>query len=407
MNMATINSVAIATTLLLVFASLAAAQGTTADGVMQIFEAGRGGTAGPILREGLVFCPTTFAGGFSVKCFASAGPVRFVVNNDTLTTENVTPFYIVGNSGDFVNPWSSYPSIAEITCRLPNGVINTVQVIFSCDLITPSPMADMAMMATTPEPVSVPDMVPNPFPTPPSRPMATVTPKPLTEPLILPMLSAPTPTPVVDFTLAAVPTPVNVAAAPITVPIVSSAPAQMDAPVQDRANCVIIKATDYIPPMTEGWVKEKDCVTFRKNGASSMEADAGTSILSYLFVSPSTSKFAVTLDTTTSGEAHNSVYLQIAGGFELWRDMQMTTASGFVKAFSDTAGRSIAAYSVDEAPHTFVTAVPLRSGNENIIVVGARSTRVSVHRVIMWPCEGTNCDASSAEWKKMRNTCSS
>lgn len=155
-----------------------------------------------------------------------------------------------------------------------------------------------------------------------------------------------------------------------------------------------------------GWTATKDGVTYREDDPFAGTVPAGTSPLRYMFVAPTTGRFAITVDMTTrGGTEHNDIFLKMFGGFQLWRKGAMRKADGYVKAYHNANGRSIAAYSVDNEAHSFATGNPLRSGKDVLITVGARSTKVTVHRIFMWPCADKTCDSGTPEWRMMYNMC--
>lgn len=186
--------------------------------VLVVYEAGMDGAVGPVLSDGMVYCPDEYEAGFSIFCnpaadvAAQVSTVEFYVNGVFVRREHVSPYTIASNGGTQVEPWTDYERFAagaRIECRPDVGESTTVNVMFSCD-ISASPAAmpmvtDPIVPTTMTEPFDAPasttvPMDDNPAPEPAfeprefpreltTSPALDPTPNPSTSPLAPPMTS--------------------------------------------------------------------------------------------------------------------------------------------------------------------------------------------------------------------------
>lgn len=102
---------------------------------LQIYAAGAGGKAGPVLRKTDKFCPKTFTNGFSVFCKGAATStkqVTFSVNGKDVRVERYLPYAIVGDYKGNARPWKDYPREATIKCSTDSYDSVEVTVRFEC-----------------------------------------------------------------------------------------------------------------------------------------------------------------------------------------------------------------------------------------------------------------------------------
>lgn len=71
----------------------------------------------------------------------------------------------------------------------------------------------------------------------------------------------------------------------------------------------------------------------------------------------------------------------------------------YIKAYHNAAGRNANVCSVDADCHGISITPSLVQGQQYTIIVGARSTDLLIHNILMFPCEGTECNA----WSGVRN----
>ncbi len=177
-----------------------------------------------------------------------------------------------------------------------------------------------------------------------------------------------------------------------------------------RDGCVIIKAGDYSRGLTPGWTREVDgSLTYRKKDPYGGVERAGTSVLEYSFMVPWMSQYAVTLDMTTRDYTeHNDVFVRFeyGGGLMLAKTGSLRYGGAdYLKAYHNKKGRSTEAFSIDNNAHSFFTKAMLPPGLKLRITIGARSTQVTLHRIVLFPCKGSQCMAHSAYWQTMAAKC--
>lgn len=173
----------------------------------------------------------------------------------------------------------------------------------------------------------------------------------------------------------------------------------------DDTGCVVMQALDTT--LSAGWTADHvDGVTFNARNRSKELTRAGLSPLLYSFVPPITARYAFVVDLTTRGRADfNDIYAQFTpGGWEARRGTNSTVLRGWVKGFQSqfTRGAWIAT-SVDHRPHSMSTNRVLDAGTEYVVQIAGRSNDVTVHRIIMFPCEGEGCDRK--KWRSKQETC--
>lgn len=77
----------------------------------------------------------------------------------------------------------------------------------------------------------------------------------------------------------------------------------------------------------------------------------------------------------------------------------------FHKAYHNQNGRAIEAKTVDYNGHSFSTISKLEPGVKYYITVGARSTKVTIHNIVLFPCSERQCNAFEWHWKDTVKTC--
>ena len=128
----------------LVLVSLANGQGY---GNIYIVEAGVNGTVEPMQANGTtVFCPTKYTGGFNIECThpLDKQTIEFYVGDKRIHVEKEAPYYLGGNNGANVLPWTQWKkyvdakNILTLTCIAPNQdkvlTNHTAEIQFACPL---------------------------------------------------------------------------------------------------------------------------------------------------------------------------------------------------------------------------------------------------------------------------------
>lgn len=100
---------------------------------LYLYTAGSNPTFKLALQDDMTICPDDYHTGFNVLCIAESPKVLFYVNSNLIATEYRKPYYLAGNVGERVRPWTSYPRSAWIRCKLPGPKRNIrAHVFFRC-----------------------------------------------------------------------------------------------------------------------------------------------------------------------------------------------------------------------------------------------------------------------------------
>lgn len=180
-----------------------------------------------------------------------------------------------------------------------------------------------------------------------------------------------------------------------TAPSPSPKPPKTDPvpPAVGKNGCVRIGALNYVSKKGM-WTVEDGALIYKKGDPSRGIDGPSTAPVTYSFVAPVTSRYAVTLDMRTEGGVdHNDVWIEFEdGGFSLERaDGSQKDSKGWTKAYHNKNGRAVLAFSVDFNPHSISTKKMLQKGVRYTIRVAGRSTKVWIYSIVMFPCSGSQC----------------
>lgn len=254
-------------------------------------------------------------------------------------------------------PWTTYPKGVRFTlaCMTNDGQGSTVSIRVACLTAKPAPKATPVAALPSPSGMPVEDM-----------PQPEQMPKPKRSPQ----------------------------------------PRPAGPEVMGKKGCIDIDARKT--KLSSGWTVEKDGITFLKGDNRQSIVRAGQNPVSYMFTAPVTSEYAFILDMTTrGGTEHNDVWAKFEdGGFNLLRSGKFRVGISWIKVYHSKNGRAIESKSVDFTPHTISTRRVLQKGKKYKIELSGRSSKLTVHRIIMFPCKGTGtCRASSKEYQAQRAKC--
>jgi len=343
--------------------------------------------SGPFLSGDVTLCRADLPAQFTILCIpneeeaAIVNRAVFFVNDVRTMVERRLPYSLAGDDTDLATPFEPTGDFT-IRCRLPEARKNArATVTFSCDEgMTPTPTPAVP----TPEAMSTPSAI-TPAPTPTPIPM-TPTPDALPTPTSVPM----TPTPTTE----SVPTPDSTPATPTPEPIETPTPTPTPRPLRFVSpSCVRIGAQSYDTLVGE-WVPVFDGLIYRPDKDEISVDQRGVAPATYTFVAPSTSVFGISLDMTTGGRVdHNDFWLQLPGvGFHLIRmtnpETMNTNLNANIKAFHNNNGRAIRALTVDFNGHVISSGMPLVENETYTIRVGGRSSKTTLHNIILFACNG-------------------
>lgn len=308
-------------------------------GTMMFVEANHFGGVGPILEDGLVFCPRDAfeSGELTIFCEGlptGVGRAIFFVDDAEARTEGSEPYYIAGDIDGIPKRWSPPNGWFTVRCELSNGASKkSARVKVEC------------------EPTGTPDGSDDGG----------------------------------NFE-------------------------KYSQLIEEEGGCVLMGAK--ISPYERPWTPLESGLIFKGKLDTLSIAKEGAFPLYYTFTARITSRYAVVLDMTTAhSREHNDVYVRFqGGGLALTRrGVLRFGGTGWLKVYHNDSGRSIKASSVDKMAHSISTMEELIEGQEYTLEVGGRSTKVLLHRAIVFPCGdgfgSTTCQRGDHRWKKFIARC--
>lgn len=185
-----------------------------------------------------------------------------------------------------------------------------------------------------------------------------------------------------------------------------------NSPLKWRGNCVVLDGR--VPTMAWrlpwGWSRQPGGgVTYKKGDKFAGVFRPGTAPLRWQFWVPKKSKYAIVLDmSTTHWTEHNDVFLRFTYGRGLHAKRfgkTLILGRGWNKAYHNKNGRMLGAFTKDFDPHSFVTADELVPSKRYWIIVGARSTQITIHRILLVACSGRTCDYTNKEFYRNLAQC--
>lgn len=388
--------------------------------------------------------------------------MTFAVNGLDVKVERRKPYFISGDVNGIPYPWHRYPNVALVSC-LPNGRYenaSSVTVVFSCfktaaDIhIDRSKLVDAKINESNNDESSdnyIVDLYFNEeslgqqqgFQT--GSPMTTMTgevldqeeitmkkiPPPGTVSEVLDKMGKPrnsswvgeVPTTASDSNIV-VPSPLP---KPHSVDNSSTFPPRLfeaaTSPYEKvklnqygtgvgEIDCIVVDARrDVIGDvLTKGWTddEERGGLTFRQDDWSESLTSAGQSPLNYVVTPQNSSRYALIIDMTTAKHSeHNDVWVRVKpGGIQAMRKgVDKKIKSGWVKGYHNKKGRAALVSTVDNKPHSLSTGVVLTKGFGYEVSISGRSSMVTLHRIIMFPCTGRGC-MRSTKWNETLRKCS-
>lgn len=181
-----------------------------------------------------------------------------------------------------------------------------------------------------------------------------------------------------------------------------------DGVLTSSSGCVVIDAK--ATTLSEDWYETDEGIVFRPHVDGTYVAKAGLFPISYKFTAPLTAQFAFVLDMTTAHSTeHNDVWAWFpTGGFQLTRGVineDERKGQGWTKVYHNSNKRDCLASSIDFSPHSMATKEVLEEGVEYEILLSGRSSKLEVHRIIMFPCSGIECQRNVPGWRRLLAEC--
>lgn len=173
--------------------------------------------------------------------------------------------------------------------------------------------------------------------------------------------------------------------------------------------CIVLDARrDLDSPLSEGWSVDNanEGLTFRKGDAREFITKEGKSSLYYNVRATVSSRFAIVVDMTTRANSeHNDIWVNFQpGGLQVMLKQKAVSKDRWIKGYHGENGRAAVTLNVDFTPHAISTGKILTRGDTYRLGIGGRSSKVTVHRIVLFPCEGVGCQRSST-WTATLTRC--
>jgi len=189
-------------------------------------------------------------------------------------------------------------------------------------------------------------------------------------------------------------------------PVVTPTPAVIDPSVPTEISssyCITKKANTHTNTLApNGWVPsaaDPSALTYKPDEDNPAKTyPAGTDPLTFTFTPALTSKYAVSMTSTTGAVTdYNDVWFKFTPGLTFRKIVSdvtqplSSTKTGFVKAYQNNGAKATIAWSVDEDFHSIETTGLLNAGQEYTFTIAARSPQFTLHGLVMYPCKGDEC----------------
>lgn len=418
-----------------------------------LYTAGMNSTYLMPLQNGTRICPHDYNSSITIRCESQSigETAEFKINGESVRNESVTPFYLIGDYEGVANPWLNYPTDAVVECFIePSNEHYSVAISFDCDMF-PDP-APMSILSSRGALSFVPSGTDSNLSVPITSGMTfcpdaafgesefsvSCAPSTSAKRVIFGVdgkvvqIDWKTPYLISGETIgnAAIPLPWD------TYPMTSfnitcelddgtlevasevgvycdtdelrleESPAPFPSPMEGEeppSGCVFMNAASV--QISDGWVPLVDGLVFKPYDDSRKISQAGVAPLVFNFVPAETSRYAIVLDMTTNGGSdHNDVWMSFTpGGFQIMKEGVSKRQDGWIKGYHNKNGRAAIVSTVDRNAHSISTGDVLTAGAEYEFTVSGRSSKVVLHQVLLFPCEGLGCHRSG--WRGMQNSC--
>lgn len=421
---------------------------TVVNAQLQLYTAGPNGGFVSDLHDGMEICPDDFPMGINILCNGGSSDSRakFLLNGEYFRTEKSHPFYMAGDKRGVPNTWEDYPVEAEVRCLLRPGLIQfsaSVRFICNADLtplmaqpasmyfkpagryshdgvelisgMTFCPMAAFGEEIFTVECIGSKESSVAIF-----RVDGEVVKEDRRRPFYVSKEKWDDHTlpyawgqfPGQAFKISCELDDGNV---DVIFDVVISCHHEL-APLSDikvipvpggdmkaATGCVFIDTVHYAP--SSGWEEGPDGLTYMGDDEFAKLGQPGDSSVSFVFTPPRTSRYAVVVDMTTSDKSRlNDLFIETPpDGFQIMRAGVSRMVNGWIRVYHNKNGRAAFSSYFDKDAHSVSTAAVLEAGVDHLFAISGRSPMVTVHRIVLFPCEGTGCQRG--EWRDRQNIC--
>ena len=176
-----------------------------------------------------------------------------------------------------------------------------------------------------------------------------------------------------------------------------------------KDGCVVIDARNT--DVSNEWVKMATGVAFKPHVDGVYVAKAGKYPLYYKFTAPLSEQYAVVITMTTSHSTeHNDIWAKFPDyGFQFMKggvihpDKQK--GKNWIKVYHNKNGWSSISSTIDFDAHSIATQTQLEAGKTYEFWIAGRSSKVEVHKIVLFPCVGYECQRASSKWNRHLKKC--
>lgn len=336
-------------------------------------------------------CPSDYPSGFSIECVTGTQKsISIRLNGKWLRSEKHAPYFVAGDVRGNPRPWKDYPKHARISCRAKRIHTKLVSVTmnFECNAPENDPSAHPGPTSHPTSSPSTSEELPSPSSTPSSSTLTN------------PSYMNPSTDPDSDSN---------------NDPYFNT-DSDRDSNRkkltidQIKVGCILLDARTDLndSKLSPKWVVDDDNegLTFRKDDEREWVTKENISPLYYKVRATRNSRFAIIVDMTTRKTAeHNDIWISFQpGDLQAMRKQTPVAKKGWIKAYHGKNGRAALILTVDFTPHVISTGEVLVKGNDYLLGIGGRSSMVTVHRIVLFPCSGNGCQRGW-HWRRSLATC--
>lgn len=302
------------------------------------------------LKNGDSICLKKHSSGINIQCVAKESDkmATFRIDGKLVKKETFAPFFIGGDKNGIIKKWTSFPKGSFVLeCALRSRTTRIRLTISESCGDSPRPARSSA-------------------PKPSKRPSRSSPPKPTRSPRV------------------------------------TRKPSRMPAD-KAKIGCVIVGTKGV--KLSKGWVRQNDGIAYLPHSSSTKLTPRGDAPVYFDFKAKKTGRHAFVVDLTTRANSeHNDIWIWMEKGFQLVKEGRPPIReTGWIKGFQKLSSRGVALVSGDHDPYSISTGEILQAGKTYRFGIAGRSTKVTIHRTLLYVCKGIEC----TRWKgrHLQETC--
>lgn len=304
-----------------------------------------------VLKNGDSICLKKHPSGINIQCVAKESDKMavFRIDGKLIKKETYAPYFIGGDKNGMIRKWTSFPKgsfVLECALRSETTRIR-LTISESC-----SSSPERPARSSAPKPSKRPFQ--------PSRPGPVRSPKAPKKPSGMPGDKA-------------------------------------------KIGCVIVGTQGV--KLSKGWVRQNNGIAYLPHSSSTKLTPKGDAPVYFNFKAKKTGRHAFVVDLTTRANSeHNDIWIWMEKGFQLIKEGRPPKhETGWIKGFQKLSSRGVALVSGDHDPYSIATAEILQAGKTYRFGIAGRSTKVTIHRTLLYVCKGLEC----TRWKgrHLQETC--